>query len=62
MRTTEDGGLETCVSDDAEPERRRRSLEGIEERVKQLHGSIRVDAEEPGTRVVVTLPPYAWRR
>ena len=46
MRTTEDGGLETCVSDDAEPERRRRSFEAVEERVKQLHGSIDVT---PGT-------------
>jgi two-component system, NarL family, sensor kinase len=63
MRTTEDGGLETCVSDDAEPERRRRSFEAVEERVKQLHGSIDVHAGEPeGTRVVVTLPPYAVRR
>jgi len=56
------GGLETEVTDDAEPERRRRSFEAIEERVKQLHGSIHVDAEEPGTRIVVTLPPYAVRR
>jgi signal transduction histidine kinase len=62
MRALDGGGLETVVADDAEPERRRRSLEGIEERVKQLHGSVRVDAEEPGTRVVVTLPPYATRR
>ena len=63
MRTTEDGGLETCVSDDAEPERRRRSFEAVEERVKQLHGTIDVHAGEPeGTRVVVTLPPYAVRR
>ena len=63
MRTTEDGGLETCVSDDAEPERRRRSFEAVEERVKQLHGSIDVhDGEPQGTRVVVTLPPYAVRR
>jgi two-component system, NarL family, sensor kinase len=62
MKALDGGGIETIVADDAEPERRRRSLEGIEERVKQLHGSIRVDAEEPGTRVVVTLPPYAWRR
>lgn len=62
MNALDGGGIETIVADDAEPERRRRSLEGIEERVKQLHGSIRVDAEEPGTRVVVTLPPYAWRR
>ena len=62
MKALDGGGIETIVADDAEPERRRRSLEGIEERVKQLHGSIRVDAEEPGTRVVVTLPPYASRR
>jgi two-component system, NarL family, sensor kinase len=62
MRALDGGGIETIVADDAEPERRRRSLEGIEERVKQLHGSIQVDAEEPGTRVVVTLPPYATRR
>ena len=55
-------GLETEVTDDAEPERRRRSFETIEERVKQLHGSIHVDAEEPGTRIVVTLPAYAVRR
>ena len=62
MKALDGGGIETFVADDAEPERRRRSLEGIEERVKQLHGSITVDAEEPGTRVVVTLPPYATRR
>lgn len=62
MRALDAGGLETVVADDAEPERRRRSFETIEERVKQLHGSIRVDAAEPGTRVVVTLPPYATRR
>jgi signal transduction histidine kinase len=62
MKALDGGGIETIVADDAEPERRRRSLEGIEERVKQLHGSIRVDADEPGTRVVVTLPPYASRR
>jgi signal transduction histidine kinase len=62
MKATADGGLETCVADDAEPERRRRSFEAIEERVKQLHGKIVVDADDEGTRVVVTLPPYAIRR
>ena len=41
---TADGGLETIVGDDAEPERRRRSFEAIEERVKQLHGTIEVEA------------------
>jgi two-component system NarL family sensor kinase len=62
MRATPDGGLETCVADDAEPERRRRSFEAIEERVKQLHGTIHVDVDEDGTRVVVTMPSYATRR
>src|SRR5438128_2836337 len=42
MQAVEGGGLETVVADDAEPERRRRSFEAIEERVQQLHGSIRV--------------------
>ena len=62
MRMTDEGGIETCVADDAEPERRRRSFEAVEERVKQLHGTIDVAARDPGTRVTVTLPPYATRR
>jgi two-component system NarL family sensor kinase len=62
MRATDDGGLETCVADDAEPERRRRSFEAIDERVKQLHGTIDVSSADDGTRVLVTLPPYAARR
>ncbi len=62
MRATADDGVETTISDDAEPERRRRSFEAVEERVKQLHGTITVEAGEPGTVIVVTLPPYATRR
>jgi signal transduction histidine kinase len=62
MKAERSGALETVVADDAEPERRRRSFEAIEERVKQLHGSIRVEPAEQGTRVVVTLPAYATRR
>ncbi|HEV7640673.1 MAG TPA: histidine kinase [Gaiellaceae bacterium] len=62
LRALVDGGLETCVTDNAEPERRRRSFETIEERVKQLHGKIDVDVDDEGTSVVVTLPPYATRR
>jgi signal transduction histidine kinase len=62
MNATDDGGLETCVADNAEPERRRRSFEAIEERVKQLHGKIDVHVDDKGTRVVVRLPPYATRR
>ena len=62
MRATADGGLETRVSDDAEPERRRRSFETIEERVRQLHGTIDVDVEGGRTTVAVTLPPYSVTR
>jgi signal transduction histidine kinase len=62
MRPSADGGLETTVHDDAEPERRRRSFEAIEDRVKQLHGKIDVSATDSGTHVVVTLPPYSIRR
>jgi len=60
---TPDGGVMTTVADDAEPERRRSSFEAVEERVKQLHGTITVDAGSgTGTRVVLELPPYTARR
>src|SRR4051812_2134439 len=62
MRATAEGGLDTSVHDDAEPERRRRSFEAIQERVKQLHGTISVETGDDGTRVTVTMPPYATRR
>jgi len=62
IHPTGDGGASTTIADDAEPERRRRSFEAIEERVKQLHGTIAVDAGEAGTQIVVTLPPYTTRR
>jgi signal transduction histidine kinase len=61
VRTT-DGGIAAVVADDAEPERRRRSFEAIEERVHQLHGEIEVVLFEGGTEVRVTLPPYAAQR
>jgi signal transduction histidine kinase len=63
LQPTPDGGVETVVADDAEPERRRRSFEVIEERVKQLHGRVAVETlPGSGTRVVVALPAYATRR
>ena len=62
IATMNDGGVETLVVDNAEPERRRRSLESVEQRVKQLHGSIAVDADDDGTHVRVVLPSYATRR
>jgi len=55
---TADGGAEACVADDAEPERRRRSLEEIVDRVRQLDGELSVEpGTAGGTQVVVALPP-----
>ena len=60
---TDDGGVATCVADDAEPERRRRSFEAIEERVRQLHGSVSLDGgSDGGTELRIVLPPYTARR
>jgi signal transduction histidine kinase len=56
------GSLAVSVADDADPERRRRSLEAIEERVHQIHGEIAVVAGEGGTDVRVTLPAYTAQR
>jgi signal transduction histidine kinase len=59
---TAEGGVEVSVSDDADPERRRRSLEEIEERVRQVHGKIGVTVADGGTDVRVTLPAYTAQR
>jgi len=60
---TEEGGAEATLVDDAEPERRRRTLEAIEERVEQLHGALLIEpADGGGTRASVTLPSYAAQR
>jgi signal transduction histidine kinase len=58
-----DGGVEVSVADDADPERRRRSFETIEERVRQVHGEIEMVVDEDhGTAVRVRLPPYTAQR
>jgi signal transduction histidine kinase len=63
MRETPDGGVETAIADDAPGERRRRSLEELEERARTLNGVLTVDqGEEAGTTVRVVLPPYATAR
>ena len=59
---TENEGVVAVVADDAEPERRRRSWEAIEERVRQLHGEVEVVSGEGGTEVRVTMPPHTARR
>jgi signal transduction histidine kinase len=60
---TDEGDVVATVSDDAEPERRRRSFETIVERVKQLHGELEVSpVEGSGTEIRVTLPSYTAQR
>jgi signal transduction histidine kinase len=62
VSATDDGGLVATVADDAEPERRRRSLETIDERARQLHGTLEVVAVDGGTAIRVTLPAHTARR
>lgn len=59
---TSDGGVSATVADDAGPERRRRWLEAIEERVNLLHGSLEAHAAEDGTETRVGLPAHTVRR
>jgi two-component system NarL family sensor kinase len=62
LSQTHDGGVQVSVSDDADPERRRATLETIEERVRQVHGEIEVSVGDDGTDVRVTLPGYTAQR
>jgi signal transduction histidine kinase len=62
ISTTDDGSLVASVADDAEPERRMRSLETIDERARQLHGTLEVLAVDGGTDIRVTLPAHTARR
>lgn len=63
IRSTNEGGVETAISDDAPGERRRRSLEEMEERARTLNGDLTVDQPEGGGTIVrVLLPPYVTSR
>jgi two-component system, NarL family, sensor kinase len=59
---TADGGVVASVGDDAASERRMRSLEAIEERVRQLHGTLAIEPADGGTTIRVTLPAHTARR
>jgi signal transduction histidine kinase len=60
VKQAPDGSFETFVSDDAPGERRRRSLEEMEERARTLNGDLTVEqGANGGTTVRVVLPPYA---
>jgi signal transduction histidine kinase len=63
IRQAPDGSVETEVADDAPGERRRRSLEEMEERARTLNGVLTVEhGTNGGTTVRVVLPPYAAAR
>jgi len=63
VRQAPDGRVETSISDDAPGERRRRSLEELEERARTLNGDLTVEQPaDGGTTVRVQLPPYAASR
>jgi signal transduction histidine kinase len=63
VRPTSDGGVETAIADDAPGERRRRTLEEMEERARTLDGSLTIDhGVDGGTIVRVVLPPYLAAR
>jgi signal transduction histidine kinase len=55
----EDGGIETWIRDDAPGERRRRSIEVLEERARTLGGTIHLEHADEGTTMVVVVPGYA---
>ncbi|TMK70433.1 MAG: hypothetical protein E6G50_08640 [Actinobacteria bacterium] len=60
VRRTDEGGIETCISDNAPGERRRRSLDELVERARTLNGDLTFEpGENGGTTVRVVLPPYA---
>jgi signal transduction histidine kinase len=59
VRELDEGGFETEIADDGVVERRRASLEAIDERVKILNGRLSVDhGAEAGTLVRVVVPSY----
>ena len=58
-----DAGVELTIVDDGAGERRRASVEAIEERAQPLQGRVRVEQlPDGGTELRVLLPPYAARR
>jgi signal transduction histidine kinase len=59
MTELDDGGFELLIADDGVGERRRASIEAIEERVRILNARLSVEqGDEGGTRIQVVLPAY----
>ena len=51
--------LELTIRDDAPSERRRRSIEALEERMRTLGGTIAVDHDDQGSTMRLVVPIYA---
>jgi signal transduction histidine kinase len=63
VRQADDGSVETSVVDDAPGERRRSTLEEMEERARTLNGDLTVtQGSNGGTTVRVVLPAYTVAR
>ena len=59
----DDGDFATEIDDDGVDERRRASIEAIEERVRILNGRLSVESrEEGGTAIRVVMPAYVAAR
>jgi signal transduction histidine kinase len=52
-------GLEVTIADDAPGERRKRSIEVLEERARTLRAGLSVDQTDDGTTMRLVLPTYA---
>jgi signal transduction histidine kinase len=55
----DDGGLEATIWDDAPGERRKRSIEVLEERARTLRAALSVEQADDGTTMRLVLPTYA---
>src|SRR6185437_17040545 len=53
------GALDVLITDDAPSERRRRSIEVLEERARTLGAALSVDHDEHGSTMLLELPMYA---
>jgi signal transduction histidine kinase len=51
--------LEATITDDAPGERRKRSIEVLEERARTLHAALTVEQADDGTTMRLVLPTYA---
>jgi two-component system sensor histidine kinase DegS len=60
VQDVEDGGVEAVISDDGKGERRRATLDAIEQRASTLNARFSIDhGEDGGTSIRVVLPAYA---